>query len=373
MHTTTLSAGASSLVDCVCEAGLYKDPYGFCVECIPGSSSPVDGQGYDACTCPGGYTQDTTIYSTPGVSCALSLSSSGTHTCALFTDVGKIKCWGWNPLGALGISPDDLYFWDITDMGSNLAYVDFGLNPKVVSVQAGYVHTCVLFVNGKLKCFGGNSKGELGMGDTVNRFDSAYLKQDDSNGFVDVGFGRSVMSVYVNDRSTYVILDNKQVKSWGENDYQQLGHHGTHISAINFGPHRYAVRLFPVYESTMCALLNTAELMCWGRNELKKLGMGHEETSVPMDYRLVPISLPTGRTVVSVTGGNYIMVLLDDHTMTGWGLGVGIGAWHVVAHYVGDQLSEMGNSLTIVNIGTGRKPVQVKVVQWTTLVLLDNG
>ena len=39
---------------------------------------------------------------------------------------------------------------------------------SVVSVSAGDLHTCAVLRNGILVCWGANSNGELGIGDTTN-------------------------------------------------------------------------------------------------------------------------------------------------------------------------------------------------------------
>jgi hypothetical protein len=49
---------------------------------------------------------------------------------------------------------------------------------------------------------------------------------------------------------------------------------GLELPAVQFGTDRHAVRLFNPGGSTMCALLNTAELKCWGDNQEYALGMG---------------------------------------------------------------------------------------------------
>jgi hypothetical protein len=50
-NMTTIAIGSSSTSDCICKAGMYKDPYGFCVECTPGSTSPINSGGFDTCSC----------------------------------------------------------------------------------------------------------------------------------------------------------------------------------------------------------------------------------------------------------------------------------------------------------------------------------
>ena len=55
------------------------------------------------------------------------------------------------------------------EMGDNLPAVDLGLT--ATAVVAGDDHRCALLPGGRLKCWGGNDDGQLGLGDTGNRGD----------------------------------------------------------------------------------------------------------------------------------------------------------------------------------------------------------
>ncbi|KAJ1467107.1 regulator of chromosome condensation 1/beta-lactamase-inhibitor protein II, partial [Baffinella frigidus] len=346
------------------------DPYGFCVECTPGSSSHVNGQTYDACTCSGGaYKGRGVAYSEPDTSCAMVVSAGFTHTCVLFTDVGKIKCWGDNSNGQTGSgSTSTVHATD--GMGTNLPFVDFGNNPKVVSVQTARYYTCVLFSNGKLKCFGRNNYGQLGLGDDANREDAIYLGNTGDAGFADVGTGRTVVSVHPSIQSTCVILDNTQVKCFGRNRYGILGlgdsvHRGhdantmgDFLPAVDFGTHRHAVRLSTSGFCAMCALLNTAELVCWGRNYEYVFGMGiSKDVNIgdnpgEMGDNLVAITMPTGKTVraLASTAVEHFCVVTATNEIKCWGgnadgqLGVGDTSMR------GANPNEMGDYLPAVDL-----------------------
>lgn len=96
------------------------------------------------------------------------------HGCLLSTD-GQIKCWGWNDHGQLGLDRFDLRTVgdDPGGLGDNLAFVDLGSTgfERVSFLAAGPLHNCVVLDDTKIKCWGFNSHGQLGVGDTDNRGD----------------------------------------------------------------------------------------------------------------------------------------------------------------------------------------------------------
>ena len=57
-------------------------------------------------------------------------------------------------------------------MGDALNYVELGTGRTVVALSLGFYHTCALLDNGKVKCWGDNRYGHLGLGDTANRGDA---------------------------------------------------------------------------------------------------------------------------------------------------------------------------------------------------------
>jgi hypothetical protein len=272
-------------------------------------------------------------------------------------------------------------------MGDNLPFVNFGADGgKVVSVQTGWLHTCVLFDDQKLKCFGANQNGQLGLGDNIDRYEYTYLQ---GNEYVDLG-AEIVRSMHLGKFHTCVMLESDQVKCFGLNRNGQLGlgdrrsrgrfptEMGNNLQEVKFGTGRYAIRLFSSGGNTVCALLNTAELKCWGGNEGYALGMGiAQDENIgdqpnEMGDALVAIELPTGKTVVNIWVSTHIFVLFDDHTMTQWG--------KFITEYketetttVGSLIEHMGDALRIINPGAGRKPVQAMLNRFSTTVLFDNG
>jgi alpha-tubulin suppressor-like RCC1 family protein len=98
------------------------------------------------------------------------LSHSATHTCALL-DNGKVKCWGNNAFGQLGYGDTQNRGLLPTDTPDLLPEIDLGSGRTAVSVAAGGYRTCALLDSGQIKCWGINNYGLLGLGDTQIRGD----------------------------------------------------------------------------------------------------------------------------------------------------------------------------------------------------------
>ena len=86
----------------------------------------------------------------------IQLSCKDYHSCAL-SSVNTVKCWGQGNIGQLGLG--DTYNRGDNDvnngpMGDDLPEVNLGSDFTPVQVEVGYVHSCALSDEGKLKCWG---------------------------------------------------------------------------------------------------------------------------------------------------------------------------------------------------------------------------
>lgn len=91
------------------------------------------------------------------------IGSGAAHTCALFDD-GSVRCWGSNQYGQLGVNSTQ-------DVGTTLAQmppVAVPLEAGAVQIAVGLFHTCALMERGKLTCWGRNTNGQLGTGDLLH-------------------------------------------------------------------------------------------------------------------------------------------------------------------------------------------------------------
>lgn len=149
----------------------------------------------------------------------------GNARCALSTD-GRVKCWGGNYFTYEpkdhGLGHDNVVGATSTaDMGDALPALDFGTSKKVLDVANGG-HGCVLLEGGTVKCWGANLHGELGLGDNVHR-GSKPGEMGTALPAVAVGTGRTVKRIVVGESHTCAILDDDRVKCWGANADGQLG------------------------------------------------------------------------------------------------------------------------------------------------------
>ena len=103
---------------------------------------------------------------------ARAIEAGDNHTCAIL-DNESVKCWGANASGQLGLGHTNIRGDNSSLMGDNLLAVDLGSDRTAKAIAAGYAHTCAILDNSLVKCWGSNTSGQLGLGDTDNRGDNS--------------------------------------------------------------------------------------------------------------------------------------------------------------------------------------------------------
>jgi alpha-tubulin suppressor-like RCC1 family protein len=286
--------------------------------------------------------------------------------CALF-ETGALKCWGANASGRLGLGDTESRGDDADEMGLNLPYVDLGTGRTVSSLAAGDVHVCAILDDGSVKCWGGNAYGQLGLGDTEDRGDQPG-EMGDNLPAVELGAGRTASYIAAEGFTSCAILDNDSVKCWGKNTWGQLGQGdtddrggnpdemGDSLPAIQLGTTSPPIQL-SMTDGSVCVLFLDLTVKCWGLGQAGALGTGNEnhlgDGPNEMGSDLPTLDL-NANTNVLASGAGHHCARLQNQTVKCWGgnnrgqLGLGD------INHRGDNPGEMGVNLPTVGIGTGR-------------------
>lgn len=96
-------------------------------------------------------------YLVPGTTGAVGVAAGARHSCVVL-GTGRIKCWGANNYGQLGIGEATDYMTPVEVSSS----VDF------TAVAAGGDTTCALSAAGNVYCWGRNAEGQTGTGDAAS-------------------------------------------------------------------------------------------------------------------------------------------------------------------------------------------------------------
>ena len=187
------------------------------------------------------------------------LSSGYYHTCAIL-DNGDLKCWGRDSNGQLGNGGSN------TNLNApSSTAINLGTGRTAVAVSTGAYHTCAILDNGDLKCWGWGARGQLGHGATTS------LNSPPSTA-INLGTGRTAVAVTAGADHTCAILDNGDLKCWGSDSNGQLGDGGSNANRnsppsapINLGTGRTAIAVSAT-DDTTCAILDNGDLKCWGNN-----------------------------------------------------------------------------------------------------------
>jgi alpha-tubulin suppressor-like RCC1 family protein len=267
----------------------------------------------------------------------------GYHYCVLSTD-GLVKCWGYSAYGGVGASlvsitgvNGPILGDEPSEAGSNLPLVNLGTGVLAKQVACGLFHTCVIVLDGRVKCFGRGGEGQLGTESTDNIGDDEG-EMGDSLAYTNLGTGRTAVHLSCGMNSCCALLDNGSVKCWGQNNGGVLGQ-GTEAEYIGNEANSMGDFLPPVDLGTdetattvemggghVCVILaSTGQLKCWGDNTSGQLGI---ESTVIQVLGLAPgdmgDALPTisfaPATVVSVSLGSInTCVVLSTGELKCWG------------------------------------------------------
>ncbi len=217
---------------------------------------------------------------------ATAIALGSRHACAIVSGkngtVGQVKCWGDNSGGQVGLADTTKKLGDEPgEMGDALPYVCLGPQESAIAIAAGTYHTCVLLAPGRVKCWGKNDMGQLGLGHknpVVQTCDAPY---------VNLGTNALATAITVGANQTCALLQGGKVKCWGINTMGSVGagnpdviygdeptDMGDALPYVNLGTGAVPFALSRAAGDT-CALLTDGSIKCWGANINGSLGQGH--------------------------------------------------------------------------------------------------
>jgi alpha-tubulin suppressor-like RCC1 family protein len=254
-------------------------------------------------------------------------------------------------------------------------------------LSLGGSHTCSLFNNGQVKCWGSGGFGKLGYGDTENRGDGAN-EMGTNLSFVNLGSGKTAKQVIAGGYHTCAILNDDTVKCWGSGQFAQLGYGdtdirgdgpnemGNNLTTVDLGTGKTAKQLVAGGYHT-CAILNDDTVKCWGLGGNGRLGYGDTDIRGDgpneMGNNLPIVDLGTDKTAKQlVAGGWHTCAILNDDTVKCWGWGGNGRLGYGDTEDRGDQANEMGNNLPIVDLGTDKTAKQLVAGDWHTCAILND-
>jgi alpha-tubulin suppressor-like RCC1 family protein len=243
------------------------------------------------------------------------ISLGSNYTCAIAD--GKAYCWGVKAQGGTGNNTFNYDYKAPVPVSGLLA------GKTVKDIDAGNVHTCAV-ADGAAYCWGYNTEGELGNGDTTRT--SSFVPVAVST--AGVLSGKTVTSVTAGTWASCAIADG-QAHCWGNNQHKQLGA----VTSGSSSDVPVAVTTTGVLAGKTvtniamgayhtCATASDNRMYCWGNNTSGELGTGATTmwTTNPMATHAT--GLLNGKTVTGMSvGNNHSCALTSEGKVYCWGFG----------------------------------------------------
>lgn len=161
-----------------------------------------------------------------------------------------------------------------------------------LQVETGGNHTCALHRDGSVRCWGQNTFGQLGQGTSENLGDNEPVSSIEP-----LVFDERVTQISGGGFHTCALFESGNITCWGRNDFGQLGfpdglNRGIDERATELPYVELGVNANAIYAGTThtCAIVGEREVKCWGNNSLGELGQG---TTDQLSLISNPSQIPT--------------------------------------------------------------------------------
>ncbi len=254
------------------------------------------------------------------------------HTCIIRRS-GGVRCWGSGTSGQLGTDATNSIGAAANHMPPpNGVGADINLGSSSgapVQISAGLNHTCVLFDSGKIRCWGGNANGRLGIDSTTSVGNGSGTAMADAVDVIGISDAIQVAAGYSN---TCALLANGEIKCWGQSTLGQLGVNIATPQGDAPGEMATLTSVIGITNATQitagthfyCARLSTGKVKCWGNNNAGQLGIESTDAtrgSLPGEMEALPEVIGIDNAVSVHAGSYHACALLNDGNVKCWGEG----------------------------------------------------
>jgi alpha-tubulin suppressor-like RCC1 family protein len=265
-------------------------------------------------------------YDAAGASCAVDYS-------------GEAYCWGDGQAGNIGNGEFNLtspYPIKVIKGESS----EIPLNAKLIKIGTNNNSTCAIDANGNAYCWGDNTQGQLGIGNTNN---SAYAKKVATGGSSDIPVGDKLVDISVGSLYTCAVDEHGKAFCWGWNTEGQCGS-GSFIDssypvAVATNQTNNSSQLSanavlkqisasantpcPTNQINTCAVDESGIGYCWGNNENGQLGINNVQSnsSVPLQVLMgvAPSAIPISAKFTKIVAGSGATCAIADYKGYCWG------------------------------------------------------
>jgi alpha-tubulin suppressor-like RCC1 family protein len=223
------------------------------------------------------------------------VSGGAKHTCSVFGD-DTVHCWGLGDYGRLGYGGISAQYTPVSVSGISTA----------TQVSAGFYHSCAVLFDGTAICWGRGNYGQLGNGSTSFQ-----------NSPVSVSGITTASQVSAGESHTCAVLSDSTIMCWGRGGSGQLGNGSTsdQSTPVSVSGISTATQV-SAGSNHSCAVLSDGTIECWGDGGSGQLGNGSTSD------QSTSVSVSGISTATQVSAGYYhTCAVLGDSTIECWGYG----------------------------------------------------
>jgi alpha-tubulin suppressor-like RCC1 family protein len=295
---------------------------------------------------------------------------------------GEVLTWGEDQYGELGVAtaPQQCGSTPCSTVPVRVS----GLQ-HVSAIADGGGHDLAL-QEGTVWAWGRNERGQLGIGSTTNQSQPVRVCESKTCNPTTGPWLEHVKAIAAGAYSSYAVLENGTVVSWGENFGGSLGNgSATGPEECQVNPIKFCSKT-PVHVVNLehvktvashsgawfaLALLENGTVYSWGENQWGQLGDGQdgiEEVTKAVNHSATPVQVVGLSEVAAIAaGGSHSLALKTSGNMLAWGrnnwgqLGQGLGGTKV--EYLDEPIEMLtdvssigGGNVTSLAVQTGSAP-----------------